>query len=282
MSKFRFLLAAGVGITAISFAGAQMYAASGSNGVSGHLYTINPATGAMISDIGALTNAAGAPFGITGMAFMGGTLYGSVANSSPNGAGTLVTINTANAQVTSIGSFFGGGTMSDITSIGGTLYGWRAAGDHSLYTINTSTGVATLVGLSGNPGFGGGGLAANAAGTIFSSPNATSANSGWTLGSFYTVNSTTGALTSIGVHSGLSGAINAMDFSGSTLFGIMGNQGAPSLTNLVTINTANGAITTVGASINDLDALAVNPVPEPATMAVLGMGALALLRRRRK
>ena len=268
-----------------AMATSQMYAASGSNGVNGHLYTINPATGAMITDVGALMNATGAPFGLTGMAFMGGTLYGTVSNASPTGAGTLVSINPFTAQVTSIGTFFaaGGGTMSDITSIGGTLYGWRSNADHSLYTINTTTGAASIVGAgSGNPGFGGGGLAANAAGTMFVSPNGSFASSGFTQGSFYTVNTTTGALTSLGVHSGLSGVINAMTFDGATLYGINGDQGGPSLTNLVTINPANGAVTVVGPSINDLDAIAVNPVPEPATMAVLGIGALALLRRRRK
>ena len=283
------MISARLALTALcaipAVATSQMYAASGSNGVNGHLYTINPATGAMITDVGALMNATGAPFGLTGMTFMGGTLYGTVSNASPTGGGTLVTINTSTAQVTSIGAFFatGGGTMSDITSIGGTLYGWRSNAPHSLYTINTTTGAASLVGTgSGDPGFGGGGLAANAAGTVFVSPNASFANTGFTQGSFYTVNTTTGAVTSVGVHSGLSGVINAMTFDGATLYGINGNQGAPSLTNLVSINTANGAVTTIGASIDDLDAIAVNPVPEPATMAVLGIGALALIRRRRK
>jgi hypothetical protein len=262
-------------------ASAQLYAASGSNGVQGHLYIINQANGSMVSDIGALRDATGAPYGMTGMAFLGGVLYGATANSSPTNPGFLVTINTTNAMVTPVGTF--SGAMSDLTTRSGVLLGWHSAGDHSMYSINTATGAATIVGGgSGNPGFGGGGLAANAAGTIYSSPNATSANSGFTLGSFYTVNPTTGALTSVGVHTGLSGVLNSMQFVGSTLYAINGNQGAPSATNLVTVNTATGAVTTLGASINDLDSLAYNPVPEPASMVALGIGALALVRRRRK
>jgi hypothetical protein len=188
-------------------------------------------------------------------------------------------------MVTPIGSYniAGGGTMADLTVIGGTLYGWRSNSDHSLYTINTATGQATIVGAgSGNPGFGGGGIAANAAGTVFASPNGSSANAGFTLGSFYNVNTSTGALTSVGVHSGLNGVINSMTFAGAILYGIEGNQGGPSITNLVTINTANGAVTVLGPSIDDLDSIAVDPIPEPASMAVLGLGVVALLRRRRK
>src|SRR5437667_376298 len=68
---------------------------------------------------------------------------------------------------------FGVGPMADLTVVGSTLYGWQSAGTHDMYSINTATGVATIVGGgSGNPGYGGGGLATNAGGTVYVSPNA--------------------------------------------------------------------------------------------------------------
>jgi hypothetical protein len=272
--KIRLIVGAAVlaALTVSGTASAQLYAASGSNGVAGRLYRINQANGAMIQNIGALVNNAGAGFGMTGMEFMGGTLYGVTANASPTNPGWLVSINTNTGLVTPIGAM--GVTMSDITARGGVLYGWGAV-THNLYTINTATGVATLVGNSGNPGFGGGGLAANAAGTIYASPNATTNPPGF----LYTVNPFTGAITQVGPHTGNTGVLNSMTFVGSTLYAIQGNQGSPSLTNLVTVNTATGAVTVLGPSIDNLDSLAA--VPEPGTMAALGIGIAAILRRRK-
>jgi hypothetical protein len=56
--------------------------------------------------------------------------------------------------------------------------------------------------------------------------------------------------------------------------------------NLYTVNISTGARTLVGSMSDQLGSsdnrgLAFVPVPEPASMAVLGLGALTLLRRRR-
>lgn len=277
----KFILVGGVLLTS-GIASAQLYAASGSNGIAGSLYIISQGDGSLISTQGALIDASGAGYGLTGMVFSGGLLYGSTSNASPTNAAHLVTINPLNGAVTDIGAFAMGGTMSDLTVKNGIIYGWQSSGNHDLYTVNTITGAATIVGSSGNPGFGGGGLAADSAGNMFVSPNFQSG--GGTNGNFYSVNSGTGAITLIGAHSGNTiGAINAMQFIGSTLYGMESNRSSPALTKLTAINTATGAVTELGNSIDNLDAIAFsNPVPEPASFAVLGLGALALLRRRRK
>jgi hypothetical protein len=271
-----------------------LYGATGSNGVNGELVILSPTTGAVTTDIGALVDGSGNPYGMTGLAFQPGTgaLFGSTANVSPTASAHLVRINPATAQVTDIGSFSVGSTMSDITfdRTTGTLYGWHAAGDHSLYTVDLTTGLATQVGTLSRGDFGGGGLAADAAGNIYSTPDGvTAANP-----TLRTVDKVTGATTTVASLSGgpLSNNINALDFdSAGTLYGINNDRGLPSRTHLVTIDTATGVNTDIGGSLDNLDAIAFQSiaaaVPEPAALTLFGAGAGALaacasLRRRRK
>lgn len=261
-----------------SSAQATFYAASGSNGVAGSLYIINGSNGSIISTQGALLNAAGGAYGMTGMAFSsGGTLYGSTANASPTGAGHLVTINPTNGQVTDIGAFGITATMSDITFAGGTLYGWGSVG-HNLYSISLATGAATLVGPSGVSGFGGGGIAM-VGGVMYGSLDGAN---------LYTISTVTGAATVVGPHSGPGwpgNALGAMDSTGGVLYALNSDRaGGTSNVQLSTVNTSTAAITNLGPTIGNGDALAIlTPVPEPATFAVfgLGMAGVAFLRRRR-
>jgi hypothetical protein len=268
-----------------------LYGATGSRGVAGHLLILDPTTGAVVTDVGELQDSAGNKYGLTGLAFepITGRLFGSVANSlnTPTPESHLVLINPNNAQITDIGSFFGSNnsTMSDITfdPITGTLYGWRSAEGHGLYTINTATGAATLVGGT-TSAFGGGGLAASLNGTLFNTPDGVS---GLPSGHLTTVDKTTGAPTIIGLLSGsfTIPVITAMDFdSGGVLFGVERN--APNslprtntaLSRLVTIDTATGLMTDLGSSIDNLDAIAFlrstapEQVPEPISMLLLGLG----------
>jgi hypothetical protein len=279
------LLSAASGARA--FAGI-LYGATGSQGVNGQLFTLNPATGAVITTVGNLRLANGAPVGMTGMAFdpNTGILYGSTANASPNIDGHLVIIDPNTAIVTDIGDFSVASTFSDITfdPTTGILYGWEAAGGHQLHIIDKNTGAAVAVGTTTFAGFGGGGLAASLAGTLFSTPDGSTADPA----TLRTVNKVTGVFSSSVNLSGqplASRVINSLDFDeNGVLFGVNGQTA----THLVTINTATGVVTDIGRTPDNTDAIAFlrqnQPIPEPATLVIWGIGALGLgigFRRRK-
>ncbi len=143
----------------------QYYLATGSNGIAGSLYLIDPATGATLQTIGPLKDSIGNAYGLTGLAFQTGTniLYGATTNSSPTAPGHLVTVDRSTGLVTDIGPFFAlraSGTFGDITfdPTTGILYGAHAngtRGDNWLYTINLATGAATKVGVGSRTESGG-------------------------------------------------------------------------------------------------------------------------------
>jgi hypothetical protein len=261
-----------------------LYGATGSNGVNGELYILNPATGGIVQDVGPLVDAAGNHYGLTGLAFQPGTgiLYGSTSSLSPTGGGHLVSVNPATGRVTDIGSFGVGVTMSDITfsPTTGRLFG-NSGASGNFFSINPLTGAATVIGPTGVGVTFGGGLAANAAGTVFGSPQPGP-------GGLFTYNLVTGQATQVATLTGapLGGNINALAFDSlDDLFGVNNNQGSPSLTHLITINPVTGVITDLGPSVNNLDAIAFQPVqavaiPEPASLALFSLGALGLVAAR--
>ena len=185
-----------------------------------------------------------------------GVLFGSTGNASPNNPGSLITINKTTGAGTLVGSFgFQGKTMTDLTfTSDGTLYGWltgSGGGGEDLYTINQATGAATKVGTSGLSGTFGGGLAASNGNNLFLASSGDS-------GPLRTVNRVTGAVTTVATLDGTSGnGIAAMKFNAAgVLHGVDLAGGTSRLATLVTINTNTGAITTLGPTVDRLDAIA--------------------------
>jgi hypothetical protein len=287
MSFFRTLL---VLISALAFctqSEAGTLYASTATGAAGELYILNQATGAVIQDVGPLHDALNVNYPVTGLAFhpTTGVLYGSTGNNNPSLADTdarLVTINPANGLVTVIGSFNAGptntsgnpATMADIGfDAAGNLYGVASIGGPNLYSINVVTGQATLVGPNGvATSTTGGGIAISPGGTFYGTP---------TSSRFGTYNSGTGAFTNIANPAKpAGGGYGALDFDGSVLYGLNVGSGSPPPTHLVIINTATGAVTDLGASVNSLDAIAFQ-VPEPATLVLFIVGIVGFAARRR-
>jgi IPTL-CTERM motif len=272
-------------------AGAQLlFTATGSNGVNGNLFIINPATAAATLVGPILVGAT--PVSLTGLAVQPGTgvLYGSIANGSPNLANNLITINTATGAATVVGPFgIAQGTPDLAFNAAGTLFGWNRT-TNSLVTINLATGAATNVAASGLAAFNtGGGVAVSGTTAIVAIHSS--------AGTLDSVNTTTGVGTTGPTLAGapIGGSINSMSFSPTgVLFGVnSNNSGSPTTNFLVTINSATGAVTSIGALPGDTDAIAFSPQAAPngvvptmsewalITLALLlaGAGALAIRRR---
>jgi hypothetical protein len=283
------LLACALAVTSLGGrSNAQTLYASTAAGGPGELYILDKATGAMLQDVGPLNDAAGRNYGVTGLAFSPwtGVLYGSVGNADAAVGAQLITIDPVTAQVSVVGPFNAGNpgsrpaTMADIgfDPTTGILYGIGSVGGPQLYSINTSTGQATLIGGTGLTSTSGGGLAFSPAGQAFGTP---------TSSRFGAYDKTTGAYTNIGnPFRPVGGAYGSLDFDGAVLYGINLGSGTPPPTHLVTIDPLTAAVTDIGPSLERLDAIAFRPktlIPEPGTLSLLlGPGALALLRRARR
>jgi hypothetical protein len=134
-----------------------LYGATASGGP-GQLYIIDQTTGGVVQNIGPLNDATGTNYPITGLAFhpTTGVLYGSTANNPDATASKLVTINPATALVTVVGNFSPenpgdrDATMGDLAfDAAGNLFGVGTVGGPQLYSINTGTGKATVIGNTG-------------------------------------------------------------------------------------------------------------------------------------
>jgi Ca2+-binding RTX toxin-like protein len=246
-----------------------LYGADGSGGNPSNLYEIDRNTGAVVRTIGPIG------FAVTGLAIHPETaqLYGSTGGMDPNDPGSTIKINKATGDGTLIGdqipaTEFG---AADITfTSDGTLYGWSEPNDNDLVTINLASGAATVVGESGAADTVGSGLSASPGDTLFFTGQLD-------VGNLMTVSRTTGLLTTVALMDGTVGdAINALAFDDRGT--LLGSRRARRLNNpldrdLIRINTSSGHITSLGPSVDRLDAIEfseAHPRCKGATANVLG------------
>ncbi|MEO0631388.1 MAG: hypothetical protein AAFY46_11805 [Planctomycetota bacterium] len=149
-------------------------------------------------------------------------------------------------------------TVNDQDDIAGdSLYAWTNLNGTPTFTEIGETGLGGFIGIAVNP----------ADGLLYGYDTDTDA--------LYTIDTTDGSLSLIG-ESGLPlGFIGGMDFSadGSTLLLSQGSA-------LYTVDIATGALTDAGDIGLNSSALSFR-VPTPGTAALLGLGGLAAVRRRR-
>lgn len=145
-----------------------LYAATGTFGVGGVLYTLDAATGAVLTTVGPLDDADGNNYGMTGLCYdpFNGIFYGASGNPSPTNPNFLVIVDPVTAEVTPIGPF--GAVMTDIAldPKTGSMYGVSGY-NQKFYTIDLETGLASQTGSTGIGFQNGGGLAANSKGEFY-------------------------------------------------------------------------------------------------------------------
>jgi len=232
-----------------------LYVASGTFGAQGTLYTIDPATGMVLTTVGLLHDSANNPYGLTGLKYDSttGILYAATSGQSPTRPSYLATVDPATALVTPIGPF-GDRALTDlaIDPTTGTMYGISGF-DQKFYTINTSTGQAVQTGSTGIGFANGGGFAADRTGALF----------GFSNFSFYSFNKTTGMATLIGP-TGLRNLVKAADFNPSNMLYALEGGGGVDNTHLRWLDrceVTTGTCTRVGqVNANDLDALGFIPL----------------------
>jgi len=187
--------------------------------------------------------------------------------------GSLYQIDKATAATTLVGSF-APSLNSLVFGADGTLY---AAGS-SLYTLNTSTGTATLVGSGG--GYSSSGDLAFVGGNLYLS----------SVGdNLFRLNTTTGAGTNVGAI-GYSAVYGLATDNNIDLYGLTG-------TSVLNINTTTGAgtflVNYAGTALGAANGTAFvseagggggggGSIPEPSTFALLGLGLAVLLRTQRR
>ncbi len=199
----------------------------------------------------------------------GGTVY-----LTSSGNDSLYTVDLLTGNATLVGAYGDSAiVMHGLEYVGATntLYG-MSSHNGGLYTINQGTGVATLVGTTGLTSFHN--LGYNSSTGVMYMTNSSTDSS-------YIIDLATANVTFL---SGLGDPTNpngmAFNNDNGNLYMIDNNTD-----DLYTINMGSGIATSIGdmGSGNLLGlAYVADPIPEPATMAILGLGAIATLRRRRQ
>jgi Transposase DDE domain group 1/PEP-CTERM motif len=262
-------IAAGLCLGATSLAKAdEMAYMSANSGEFGTVFgTVDLNTG-VFSSLG-ITEVGSSAMPLSGMADLGGTLYG-----APEGTNdtAIYTINPANGALTRVGTTGISGFSFD--NLGSTTTGlYVVDSSANLYSINPTTGAATLIGSTGI-GFGGyTSLSTNASSLYFADGN-----------NLYTLNTTTGAATLIGAlgvgppPQDVTIELTALLQENGTLYGALSGN-PPSV---ATVDPTTGAATIgsdiIGADSAFITGLARFPlsgasvIPEPSTWAMMLLG----------
>lgn len=224
--------------------GQVLYGSNGAGGNKGDLLILDPDSGAVLDTVGPIG------YAITGLAVhpTTGVLYGVTGNADADAPRSLVTIDKATGAGTVIGAISVGETAADITfGADGTLYGWLEPGSDDLATIDLSTGAATIVGDSGLSTFGSA-LAGNGDTLTFAGEGAS--------GCLHQIDTSTGAASCPVTLAGTDG--NALSAAAYDAAGRLyaSHQLGGGAYELIRIDPSTGAITVVGATSDDLDAIA--------------------------
>jgi DNA-binding beta-propeller fold protein YncE len=255
------------------------------NNAAGTLYNIDANTGLASNPRATGLNS------LVGIAFSpGGTLYGLTTFAGTPTANALFTIDpmtgTSNlVGTTGLAHVFEGDLGFDPTS--GILYGLQdvpSAGVRDLFTINTNTGLAAVIGNVNAPASDLSALAFDSSGNLFVIDTANSLL-------MHLNKSNAGILTTVSLNTSLGEtAGSAFDPLTGTLFVADGGTGGTK--KLYTLDTGTGILTQVGGTStpDGMAGLSFQPnatsVPEPSTMVVMVSGGLGLAgawwRKRRR
>lgn len=276
------------------------------------LYTVDPLNGAssLVWNFPSIHIYAG------GLAYDAATdnLYATGVEDSSTGTSRLFSINRSTGATTAFGGLssdinlmFGGLAINPLTGVmyatGGFNDGVHAFQSTGLFTIDKTTGAATLVGFAGGNccvspyGFNINGLGFRNDGTLFANGFTLSATDPGTS-HLFTLDLTTGAATDIGpsgVTLGRSLSYSGLAFSNDGTLLSMGSLDAASGT-LYSVNTANGAATSLNSGTGygtgpihfgvdgGLTFAPAAVVPVPAAVWLFGSGLLGLvgMARRKK
>jgi uncharacterized repeat protein (TIGR01451 family) len=219
----------------------MLYAVTGAGGASSTLYTLDPSTAAE-TPVGAITVNASPISHVTGLAIdpSSGQMYAAW-NSGIANTSTLLSVDKTTGAATVIGTQDGiPFHVSDMafSPVGPTLYAWAEPSDDDAYTLDTSTGAATLVGECGCNTFQTG-LSVNSHGQIFMKSNTDLFRISHVDGLGFGDVALTGSAAS-------NGLVNVLAFGPSDAL-YTGNRTATGF-DLDTIDLSNGSVSNVGTN----------------------------------